>query len=331
MKEYIVSKSESGQTLMKFLQRKMKEAPGSFFHKMLRKKNITLNGSKCDGKEKLSEGDTVKIFVSDETFDKFSLGANVSSSEYRKAYEALSGVEVVCENDDFVFLNKPFGILSQKSSPNDYSLNEWLIGYLLHSGSISEASLNEFKPSVCNRLDRNTAGIVICSKSLPGAIKASELLKSRDLGKFYHCLVKGEFNKDGVYEHFLYKDEKNNKVTVFDSKEQFDNKAHIKDFTVNPDKVLPVKTGIKCLEVRNGFSLLEIELFTGKSHQIRAVLSHLGFPILGDRKYDGITVKDKDNIPAQYLACVRVVFPKLDGNFEYMSNLKLEIEDAWNF
>ena len=138
------------------------KAMPSFIYKMLRKKNITLNGKKATGNELLKSGDYIEIFFSDETYDKFrgTSEGYIDVSSYLNAYSDLKGIKVIYEDNDTVFLNKPVGVLSQKASETDSSLNEWLIGYLLNEGKISAESLKDFKPSVCNRLDRNTAGIV---------------------------------------------------------------------------------------------------------------------------------------------------------------------------
>ena len=191
MREYQIGEKEAGQTLLKFLQKYLPLAPSSFFYKMLRKKNIKYNKQKAEGKEKLKTGDTIQFYLSDETLNNFQKESSHKTSSYRKAFEVLKGIPIVYEDDYILILNKPFGILTQKASDQDLSLNEWLIGYLLHKGELSEEDLQTFHPSVCNRLDRNTCGLVLCSKTIKGGQVLSEWIRSRDVRKFYHLFVKG--------------------------------------------------------------------------------------------------------------------------------------------
>lgn len=160
MKEFIINENEAGQRFDKYLGKLLREAPKSFFYKMLRKKNITLNGGRATGNEKLSTGDHVKLFLSDETFGKF---AGVQETVAR-AHQKL---DIVYEDDNILLINKPVGMLSQPADDKEPSLVEYLTGYLLESGAVTEASLHTFRPSVCNRLDRNTSGLVAAGE-VPG-------------------------------------------------------------------------------------------------------------------------------------------------------------------
>ncbi len=325
MRELIVKELEAGQRLDKFLHKYLKEAPNSFLYKMMRKKNIVLNGKKVTGNEQIKEGDSVKLFLSEETIEKFT-GQIISvdiTALYKKAYTELKGIQVVSEFEDVLFLNKPSGILSQRAEGNDLSANEWLIGYLLNKKAITEEDLKTFKPSVCNRLDRNTSGLLICSKTLLGSQEMAKILKERSLHKFYRCLVHGKCELAGVYEAYLFKDEKKNKVTVYN------------DFKVVPtevkDKVKPIKTGIKPIKYNeiSDCTELEIELFTGKTHQIRAQMEKLGFPLVGDVKYAGTENKAKTH--GQMLHAYRLVFPEMIGKLFYLSEKEIicEIPNKW--
>ncbi|MDE6700251.1 MAG: RluA family pseudouridine synthase, partial [Acetatifactor sp.] len=166
MQEITVGTNQAGQRLDKFLHKCLPEAQNSFLYKMLRKKNITLNGKRAEGRELLQQGDVVRMFFAEETFLKFS--GQSGKSEYLKAYRQLEDISVIYEDKERVILNKPAGVLSQKAKDSDLSLNEWLIGYLLETGAITAGELCTFKPSVCNRLDRNTSGLVLCGKTLHG-------------------------------------------------------------------------------------------------------------------------------------------------------------------
>ncbi|MBO5081603.1 MAG: RluA family pseudouridine synthase [Lachnospiraceae bacterium] len=317
MRELIVKELEAGQRLDKFLRKYLKEAPNSFLYKMMRKKNIVLNGKKVTGNEQIKEGDSIKLFLSEDTIDKFMGQSTMNdfTDLYRKAYAELKGIQVVSEFEDVLFINKPAGILSQQAEANDLSANEWLIGYLLSKRAIFEEDLKTFKPSVCNRLDRNTSGLLVCSKTLLGSQEMARILKDRSLHKFYRCLVHGKCELNGVYEAFLYKDEKLNKVTVYlDAK---DCKGAFRD------KLKPIKTGMKPVEYYNDINCteLEIELFTGKTHQIRAQMEKLGFPLVGDVKYAGD--KNIGKTDGQLLHAYRLVFPKMNGKLSYLSEREI--------
>jgi len=325
MRELIVKELEAGQRLDKFLRKYLKEAPNSFLYKMMRKKNIVLNGKKVTGNEQIKEGDSIKLFLSEDTIEKFMEQSTMNdfTDLYRKAYAELKGIQVVSEFEDVLFINKPAGILSQQAEANDLSANEWLIGYLLSQRAISEEDLKTFKPSVCNRLDRNTSGLLVCSKTLLGSQEMAKILKDRSLHKFYRCLVHGKCELNGVYEAFLYKDEKSNKVSVYMDAE--DCKSAFRD------KLKPIKTGTKPVEYYNDINCteLEIELFTGKTHQIRAQMEKLGFPLVGDIKYAGD--KNIGKTDGQLLYAYRLVFPKMNGKLSYLSEREIICKkpDSW--
>jgi 23S rRNA pseudouridine955/2504/2580 synthase len=272
MKKITVTDEYTGQRLDKFLKRLLPSCPGSLLYKQLRKKNITLNGKKADGSESVMEGDTVEVFFSDETFDKFSQGEKQNTTRYLNAYRSMRKIDVVTEKEDFIIFNKPEGILSQGDNSGAYSINDYLIGYLLENGEITGESLNTVKPSVCNRLDRNTSGLIICSKNLKGARLVNTFFHDRDVTKYYLALCCGRFNKEGDLKAFVKKDEKENKLL----------------FTTEDDcDAMEIRNGFEVIESTDDLSLLKIHLYTGKSHQIRAHLSHMGFPITGDPKYGG--------------------------------------------
>lgn len=301
-----ITEKEAGQRLDKYLHRLLPEAGNSFLYKMLRKKNITLNGRKADGSEKICAGDSVAIYFAQETLAKF-MGKE-TASEYEAAYRQISGVQILYENDHMLLADKPAGILSQKAVQTDLSLNEWLIGYLLESGAVTVEELAVYKPSVCNRLDRNTSGIVLCAKSLKGAQLLGELLKERTLHKYYQTYVKGTVVEEQLIEGYLRKDEKHNKV-------------HVE--ALETEQSSYIKTAYKPIAVEEDKTLLEVELITGKPHQIRAHLASIGHPLLGDFKYGDLSwneaYREKYQIKAQLLHAYKVVFPQLESPFEDIS------------
>ncbi len=310
MQKVTVSHAEAGRRLDNYL---IKALPGgglSFVHKMLRKKNITVNGRKCEGNYRLAEGDEICMFFSDETYAKLIKGdrdpydGNIKI--YEKAFASLHGIEIVYEDDDFVFIDKPAGILSQQSTSTDLSANEWLVGYLLNKGVITTSSLKTFKPAFANRLDRNTSGLMLGGRSLKALQLLSEMLRGRELHKYYLCLAGGlpdeklAVTEDGYSDIYAYliKDRERNEVTVCPEGSE-----------VKAKNAARIHTGFRLIRAydepeTDPYMLLEVELYTGKSHQIRAQLAALGHPIIGDPKYgSGHT--------GQCLHAYRVVFPEL--------------------
>ena len=300
MREIVIKENEAGQRFDKFLGKYLKEASMGFLFKMLRKKNITLNGKKATGKEKLVKGDTVKLFLSEDTIEKFEGTISVQYTDVK--------LDIIYEDENILLINKPAGMLSQKASPKDVSVVEHLISYLLRSGNLTKEALKTFKPSVCNRLDRNTSGIIAAGKSLSGLQELSRMFKDRSMEKYYLCIVNGVVDKPQVIKGYLYKNEKNNKVTIL--QEEKEGSSYIETH------YRPVKTN-------GNITLLEVLLVTGKTHQIRAHLASNGHALIGDTKYGSVKVNDifkkKYGLKNHLLHSYRIVFPELTGSLKNLS------------
>ena len=312
MKKIVIGSNETDKRLDGFLKSYLPNASMGFIYKMLRKKNITLNGKKASGTEKLSTSDVICIFFADETLAKFrgiSSEGSASGNNGKahsdiqdfcqreiESYKKIGNLKVIYEDKNVLFADKPAGLLSQKSKEDDDSLNDWLIGYMLENGSISPSELETYKPSICNRLDRNTSGLVICAKSLLGARTMNNMLKDRTLHKYYRTIVTGQISESSGLKGFLYKDEKKNKVFIKTSDPGDDRYSYIET------EYKPVRY-YKDLDL----TLLEVKLITGKPHQIRAHLQSIGHPIIGDVKYGGSPVK---GLKYQLLHSYRLVLPK---------------------
>ena len=300
MREIVIEKNEAGQRLDKFLAKYMNEASKSFFYKMMRKKNITLNGKKCEGNEKLAEGDVVKLFLAEDTIEKFS---SVQVQEVKKV-----DLDILYEDDEIILVNKPAGMLSQKAKETDESLVEYLIDYLLGSGKLTESGLRAFRPSVCNRLDRNTSGIVAAGKSLAGLQMLSGVFKDRSIHKYYQCLVSGVIRDVKTVDGWLLKDEKKNQVRILTEAEA--KRFGGRDGDEEPKRI---RTKYEPIATDGKFTLLKVTLLTGRSHQIRAHLASLGHPIVGDSKYGGVSKVNPSGRTVKYqlLHSYRLEFPKL--------------------
>ena len=318
MREVTIGPNEGGQRFDKYLKKYLKEAGSGFLYKMLRKKNITLNGHKADGSEKLNAGDRVCFFLSEETLDKFR-GTVSPVSTIRK--EELLSIPVLYEDSQVLLADKPAGLLTQKAQAQDYSLNEWLTDYLLAGGKLKEEDLSTFRPSVCNRLDRNTSGLVICGKTLAGSQKMSELIRDRNLHKFYRLFVAGKPPAEGLAESWLLREENSNQVRIYEKKPA-------------DSRAVPVRTGWRLLEAYEDCSCLEVELFTGKTHQIRAQMAALGFPLIGDVRYGNEAVNRhfrKAGVRSQLLHAFRLEFPPLDGLFSGLSERSVVAPEPESF
>ncbi len=317
MKNFYVQQNEAGQRLDKLLAKLLNKAPKSFIYKMLRKKNIVLNGKKADGSEKLVLEDRITLFLSDETIAQF--------TESTEAVELKHELDIIYEDSHILVLNKPIGELSQKAAKEDVSMVEYLLSYLLTTKQLTREQLASFKPGICNRLDRNTSGLLIAGKSLLGLQEMAEILKDRSLGKYYLCIVKGRLEGKRRVEGYLSKDEATNRVTIHPTKT---GDAEYICTEYEPMKANPQKAS----EEGNkwSFTLLQVKLVTGRSHQIRAHLASLGHPLIGDYKYGDQKInhyfKSRYGLSHQLLHSYRMVFPELKGELAYLSGKELVAE-----
>ncbi len=298
MREIVISKNESEQRVDKFLFKLLDKAPKSFVYKMLRKKNITLNSKKINGSEKLEIGDLVKLFLSDETLEKFTSVEQVNYSSDVK-------LDIIYEDEDVIFINKPSDMLSQKADKDDVSIIEHLIAYLVASNKLEVAQLKTFKPAICNRLDRNTSGLITAGKSLKGLQVLSKCFHDRSVDKFYLTFVKGQLKEQQKLKGYLIKDEKKNQVKI----------STEKPITAvgNTEKLSYIETAYRPLWSNQEITLLEVHLITGKPHQIRAHLASLQHGIIGDMKYGdqeyNLRYKKLFDVDSQLLHSYRLEFP----------------------
>lgn len=311
MKELLITRDTAGGRMDKAASKFLDKAPKGFIYKMLRKKNIVLNDKKAQGNEILKEGDRIRFYLSDETIDKFR--GEIRETEEKRASKAKEEdflkPAVVFEDQNLLAFNKPAGMLSQKAKPSDYSLNEYLLDYLKPDPSFP------FTPGISNRLDRNTSGIVLAGKTPASSRELNSAIKERRLDKKYLCLVKGVISDKKTIEGFLVKDEKNNKVRILNDLPEDGKGAFI-------------KTAYEPLKVNSSFSLLEVDLITGKSHQIRAHLASIGHPLIGDTKYGDRQLngefRNRYGLSGQLLHAGRICFREMEGVLAYLNGTEIQ-------
>lgn len=308
MREIVINGNEAGQRFDKYLKKYLSEAPGSFIYKMLRKKNIVLNGKKADGSEKLKIGDSVKFFLAEETLEKFQAQVKKESTLPKVT------LDIVYEDEYVLFINKPSGMLSQKAEAKDVSVIEYVTDYLLRTGCLKEEELKTFRPAVCNRLDRNTSGLITAGKSLAGLQIMSELFKDRTLRKYYLCIVRGRIDKPKHIKGFLKKDEKTNKVEILK--------------TASGKDTMPIETEYLPIAWNQEMTLLKVHLITGRTHQIRAHLASVGHPLLGDYKYGNKKWNDiykkKYKIEDQMLHAYELKLPDMKKPLDHLSKKEFQ-------
>ena len=300
MIEIVISKNQGNQRFDRFLRKYFENAPLSVISKNIRKKNFKINGKRAKNNDFVYEGDQVLMYISDENYKKWLSKTDFMPQDFN--------LDIVYEDDNIVVMDKEAGQLTHSASKKDYGNNlvDNMLSYLYKTKSF-DMSDKTFKPAVVNRLDRNTAGLVIGAKNSNALRLLNKAIKENKLDKYYLTIVAGKVSKDFKIDTKISKNEDRNKV-----KKSSEGKE--------------ILTYFKPLKSNDNYSLLECKLITGRTHQIRFSLKENKTPIIGDRKYGNPFVnkimKEKYNIGNQVLLAYKIIFPEIEG-LEYLEGLEV--------
>lgn len=312
MRSFEIKPNDANQRLDKFIRKSLPNLPQTLMYKYIRIKRIKVNGKRAEISTILKIGDKVDMYINDEFFEK---------PETRYDFTGASkSIDIIYEDENIVLMNKKPGLLCH---PDDKEYVDTLITrlkrYLYDKGEFLPDNENSFTPALVNRIDRNTGGIVIAAKNAESLRILNAQMKSRNLKKFYLCVVHGILEKDiGLLEGYLTKDEKKNLVKV--TKKQVDGSKEI-------------KTKYKALskDFENDLTLVEVQLLTGRTHQIRAHFASIGHPLLGDGKYGTNKLNKEFGYKKQFLYSYKLIFDFNDeaGILEYLNGRGFEVKDVW--
>lgn len=313
MKEFQIKRNDAGQRLDKFLSKAVKGLPTSLMYKCIRTKKIKVNRARTEQKYILQEGDIVQLFIKDEFFDS-------PEKDNSALANIMPKLTIVYEDENIILCNKRPGVLVHEDDEGkDNTLIMHIKAYLYQKGEYDPENEQSFAPALCNRIDRNTGGIVIGAKNAEALRVMNEKIKNDEISKFYYCVVHGKMpKKSDTLTGFLLKDSDKNQVKIFDKQ-------------IKGSKNIITK--YKVVSEKNGMSLLEIELVTGRTHQIRAHMSYIGHPLLGDGKY-GVNKDDRAKgykYQALYAYRLRFDFDDDSGALGYLKGreVKLSRDDVW--
>lgn len=292
MREIIINKNDADQRLDKFLSKRFKNMPKSLMYKYIRTRYIKVNNKKCEISTMLKEGDVLKLFIKDEFFD--------DDRENEESYEFLKAplkLDIIYEDENILIINKKPGLIVHPDKSYHFdSLIARVLHYLYEKGKYNPKDDRSFAPATVNRLDRNTGGIVIAAKNAEALRILNSKIKSREIKKLYLCMVQGKPKAEsGTVSGYLEKNESKNKVRIFSE---------------NAPGRKYMETKYRVIKSVRENSLLEVDLITGRTHQIRASMAKLGYPLLGDTKY-GYKKKssaEKEQFKYQALYAYRITF-----------------------
>ncbi len=312
MREFTIGKNDSGNRLDKFITKAVPLLPKGVMYKSIRTKRIKLNGKRCEISTKLIEGDILTLYINDEFFEV------TRNSDEKNFLKAPADLNIVYEDENIILIDKKCGLVVHEDNENsvDTLINRTL-HYLYEKGEYSPENENSFAPALCNRIDRNTGGIVIVAKNAESLRILNEKIKNRELKKRYLCVTVGVPPKKS--DRMIAYMEKNSETnTVFVSGKKTDkNKTMITSYNV--------------IRSNEKFALVDVLLETGRTHQIRAHFAYIGCPLLGDGKYGINKVNRENHIKTQALYSYKLKFDfEADaGILNYLNSKEFSVENVW--
>lgn len=310
MRKFVINKNDAGQRVDKFITKAVPDLPQSMMYKSIRNKNIKLNRKRCEISTRLCEGDILELYIKDEFFS--------DAPAEHDFLAAPADIDVVFEDENIMLINKKVGLVVHEDDTNtrDTLINR-IRHYLYDNGEYDPDDENSFAPSLCNRIDRNTSGIVIAAKNAEALRILNEKIKNRELEKRYLCITVGVPPK------------KHDTLTAYLKKNSTDNMVRISDKRL-PDYLTAV-TEYTVLRKKGQLALLEVLLHTGRTHQIRAHMAHIGCPLLGDGKYGINSVNREYKLKTQALCSYKLKFSFTSdgGVLEYLNGREFQINDVW--
>lgn len=310
MKEIIIAENDANQRVDKFLTKTFKCLPVSLMYKAFRKKDIKLNKKRCHPEYKLQIGDVLNIYIKDEFLKP--------SAKYYDFMKAPIKLDIIYEDQNIMIINKKPGLLCHPDENYHFdSLIARVQHYLFDKNEFDPKNENSFSPSLVNRIDRNTGGIVIVAKNANSLRILNSKLKNHEIQKFYICIVNGKLKKkQDILVDYLEKNESKNKVFI--------SKTPTKNSKI-------IKTKYEVISENKNFSLLNIELLTGRTHQIRAHMAFIGHPLLGDSKY-GINKINREThykYQALYSYKLKFNFSSSGDQLEYLNGKTFKAPQVW--
>lgn len=306
MKSFTISENDAGQRADKFLKKALPALPQSMLYRCMRQKKIKLNRRRCEPSSYLNIGDILEVYLPDTLL--------AQGEKKRPSAPKLPRPDIIYEDLNLLIADKPSGLPCHSGSGGKDTLVDRIIRYLTDTGAYLPDSSVSFAPALCNRLDRNTAGLVIAAKNAAALRLINACIRDGGIIKKYLCRVSEKPPKqEDILTAYHRKDEKNNTALIAD----------------NPaDGFRRITTGYRVLSADKGLYLLEVTLFTGRSHQIRAHLAHIGCPIVGDMKYGGIPNGGR----GQELCAYSLEFRFHAGSpLEYLNSLSLVSNSGHKF
>ena len=309
MKEFIIGKNDAGQRLDRFLAKAVPLLPASLAQKYIRIKRIKWNGGRAERDTRLQEGDVLQLYINDEFFEK---------PRQDNAYLTVASpkLNIVYEDAHILLVDKRPGLAVHPHDGAEYgrTLIDHILSYLYQKKEWQPRGENAFTPALCNRIDRNTGGIVIAAKTAEALRVMNQKIKDRELDKRYLAIVEGcPKPETGSLKGYLFKDEKKNRVFVSD--------------TPKPG-AKTCQTNYKVLAKRKDLSLVECELITGRTHQIRAQFAHAGHPLLGDGKYGKLDKRFDRTYQALYSYKLTFCFTTDAGELSYLNGKSFQVEEV---